>query len=160
MAKAAPQSGSSVAPASEGSSIVIGTIFHIFTNAAGEGDVSDDTVAAQLAEMNAAYAPYFSFELLNITRTADDALYPLPPWTEGEARKMLRVGTMQHLNVYVSLLENDLLGYADMAFPWAPFPGRGPLHTGWVQARAPRRTLLEQCCISTPCRLWQAAGPR
>jgi len=118
---------------------VIGTIFHIFTNSTGGGDLSDDIVAAQLAEMNDAYGPYFSFELLNITRTADDALNPLQPFSteEAEAREMLRVGTMQHLNVYTTQLKptfwGPVIGYTDMAFPWAPYPGKRPIHTGPLQ---------------------------
>ena len=100
--------------------VTVGTYFHIVTDGAGNGNVSDQTIAAQIQVMNNAYAGRFSFTLLGVTRTSNAAWYSMSPGdpSESQAKAALRKGTMQTLNIYTAALGGGLLG-------WATFPSGG-----------------------------------
>lgn len=96
---------------------VIGTYFHVITDAAGSGNVTDAQIAAQMDVLNKAYTGRFVFELLEVNRVRNDAWFYMYPGdtSESEAKTALRKGTMQHLNLYTADLSGGLLG-------WATFP--------------------------------------
>ena len=91
--------------------------FHIITNSAGEGDVSD-LVPAQMDVLNAAYARAgFKFNLVAIEVTENDAWYSagIDSPEEKQMKRALRQGDAGTLNVYTGINDGSLLG-------WATFP--------------------------------------
>jgi hypothetical protein len=102
--------------------INIGTYFHVITDSKGNGNIPDGMINAQMQVLNNAYRGKFSFTLLGVDRTANDAWFNMYPGdaSESQAKSTLRKGTMQHLNLYTANLSGGLLG-------WATFPsGRDP----------------------------------
>lgn len=98
----------------------IGTYFHVITDSSGNGNVPDTMINAQMQVLNNAYRGKFTFTLLGVDRTANDAWYNMSPGaaSESQAKSQLRKGTMQHLNLYSANLSGGLLG-------WATFPSGG-----------------------------------
>jgi hypothetical protein len=103
-------------PLSQGG--VVTVYFHVITNTAGQGNVTDKMINDQMAVLNDAFEPHgWSFTLAVVDRTANDAWYVMEPGTsaEQEAKSALRQGTADDLNIYTANLGGGLLG-------WATFP--------------------------------------
>ena len=91
--------------------------FHVITSSKGQGNVSDQTLNAQLAVLNDAYAGSgFSFTIAGIDRTANDAWYTTTGGSsESQMKAALRQGGANALNFYTNNMGGGLLG-------WATFP--------------------------------------
>jgi hypothetical protein len=101
--------------------VVVPTFVHVMTSATGEGDVTDEQIAAQVAVLNRTFSGResrfaadtgFTFELAGIERYADDR------WHRDKQsrgyRADTRVGGPETLNIW--LVDFTLLGIA--TFPW------------------------------------------
>lgn len=98
--------------------------FHVIYNTAGAGNISTAMIDAQINVLNTAYAPYFTFTLQGVTRTADNTWFNLSPGsTERKMKTALRKGTMKTLNIYTAALSGNILG-------WATFPGESAIAEG------------------------------
>jgi hypothetical protein len=99
---------------------VINTYVHVIRNGTGigNGDVPDSQIADQIAVLNAAYAPWgWSFNLVATDRTTNATWYTMQPGTSAErqAKKALRQGSADDLNLYTANIGGGLLG-------WSTFP--------------------------------------
>ena len=119
-----------------GASVTGGTIdvyFHVINRGSGlsNGDVPDSQIQDQIDVLNDAYAPWgWSFNLVSIDRTTNATWYTLGPGTtaERQAKRALRQGTADDLNIYSANPGGGLLG-------WATFPSdykRAPKMDGVV----------------------------
>ena len=106
-------------------SITVPTVVHVIAKGSKriDGNLSDKEVAAQLAVLNASFAgttgpdaadTAFRFRLVETTRTIKPEWYDLAPGStaEREAKTALRRGDEATLNIYLSGLDDGLLGYA------------------------------------------------
>lgn len=102
----------------------IKTYVHIITNTAGQGNVTDAAVQAQIDVLNAAYDgttggvnTKFRFVLAEITRTANNSWYTagMGSAAESQMKNALRRGRSGALNIYLCNIGGGLLG-------WATFP--------------------------------------
>jgi hypothetical protein len=92
--------------------------YHVIRSSSGQGNVSDQTLSAQLTVLNNAYASSgVSFYLAGTTRTANDTWYTAGHGStaEKEMKNALRVGGAGTLNFYTNNMGGGLLG-------WATFP--------------------------------------
>lgn len=97
---------------------IIPTYFHVLRTADGSGGVTTAAIDAQIAVINAAFAPAgFQFNLIEVTRTSNSAWNGMSPGSAAEtsAKTALRRGAASALNIYLADLTNGLLG-------WATFP--------------------------------------
>jgi hypothetical protein len=99
---------------------VINVYFHVINRGAGiaNGDVSDAQISDQIAVLNAAYAVQgWSFNLVSIDRITNTSWYTMGPGTNAErqAKRALRQGSAEDLNIYSANPGGGLLG-------WATFP--------------------------------------
>ena len=118
-------------------SYVIPVYTHVITDGAGNGDVSDAEIEAQLDVLSLSYAGQtggvatpFTFVNAGITRTANAAWYTVTPGSteEQEMKLALHQGDEDALNMYLANLGDGLLG-------WATFPSdyaRNPKMDGVV----------------------------
>ncbi len=122
--------------------ITIPVYFHIVTDDAGTGDVSDTVLNSQIAIMNTAFAggqgsgaanTNYRFTLAGIDRTANTAWYTAGVNTADEVamKTALHEGSADDLNIYVKL--SDVGGYS--TFPWGY--AAKPLEDGIVSPAAP-----------------------
>ena len=82
------------------------------------GDVSDQTINAQMNVLNAAYDNSgFTFTLAGVDRTSNSSWYTMTPnsGAEAAAKSALRQGGAETLNIYTANIGQNLLG-------WATFP--------------------------------------
>lgn len=95
----------------------INTHIHIIMDAAGNGNVTEEQIAAQMDVLNKGYAGKFIFNLVGAYYIKNSAWYNMSPGTSAEtnAKTTLRKGTMSDLNIYLANLSGGLLG-------WATFP--------------------------------------
>lgn len=123
--------------------INIGVFLHVITSTTGQGDISQATIDAQIDVLNKGFAPNFTFSLLDVDRTANDAWYTMTPDSPEEtaAKTALRKGTAEQLNLYVANIGKGLLG-------WATFPEG--------ECDAPKGTAAAQLVLST----WRASTLR
>jgi hypothetical protein len=102
------------------------------TAAAATGDISDATIASQIAVLNAAYQGKFTFTLTAVTRTNNNGWYGMGQGasSETQAKATLRQGGLSTLNIYSAQLGGGLLGWA--TFPWSgeDVPGSGRIRAG------------------------------
>jgi hypothetical protein len=89
--------------------------FHVISSGS-EGNVSDASLAAQLDVLNASFAPDFVFTHAGTTRTNDSSWFRMGWGAEQKAKKTLRRGGPETLNIYTAGLTGNLLGWA--YFPW------------------------------------------
>ena len=92
--------------------------FHVLTSGK-QGQVSDAQVAAQMAELNRAYAGIgYSFQLVQVDRTDQGGWFRMNIFagSERHAKEALAVDPAHTLNVYTAYLGNRLLGWAYL--PW------------------------------------------
>jgi hypothetical protein len=93
--------------------------FHVIT-AKKEGQVTDDQIADQIAELNRAYAGTgYEFELESVDRTEHAGWFRMGPGTgtERTAKEALAVDPAHTLNIYTCGPNHRLLGWA--YFPWS-----------------------------------------
>lgn len=100
----------------------INVYFHVIRRGTGigNGDVPHVQILAQMAVLNAAYAPRgWSFNLVGLDRTTNATWYTMLPGTtaESQAKSALRRGTADDLNIYTASPGGGLLGWA--TFPWS-----------------------------------------
>jgi pregnancy-associated plasma protein-A len=111
----------------------INVYFHVINNGSGSanGNISDAQIADQIEVLNDAYAAEgWSFNLVGVDRTTNATWYTLGPGTSAErsAKRALRQGTADDLNLYSANPGGGLLG-------WATFPSdysRNPKMDGVV----------------------------
>jgi len=97
----------------------INVYVHVITSSAGAGNVPDTQINAQINVLNAAFAGSgWSFNLVSVDRTANDAWYTMGygSTAEAAAKNALRKGSADDLNLYTANLGGGLLGWA--TFPW------------------------------------------
>lgn len=106
-------------------SVVVPVYFHVITDVAGNGDVTDTRLALQIQVLNDSFsgltggAPTpFQFILAGIDRTANNAWFNMSPGSGSErrAKSALRRGSADDLNIYTANPGGGLLGWA--SFPW------------------------------------------
>lgn len=98
--------------------VSIPTVFHVISENGTLGNIPESWIDAQIAVLNAAYAPSgFSFSKLPTERVTNAAWYPIVynSNVEKQMKAALRDGDMGTLNIYTGQLSDDLLG-------WATFP--------------------------------------
>lgn len=98
--------------------VVVDVYFHVITDSAGNGVVTQSQIDQQIQVLNEAYASAdISFQLVDVTQTANDSWYNVGHGTtaEREMKSVLRQGDAGDLNFYTANLGSGLLG-------WATFP--------------------------------------
>ncbi|MCY0994289.1 zinc metalloprotease [Nannocystis sp. ILAH1] len=104
----------------EGARAAIPVWFHVIRNNAGQGDVSDQQINAQLNLLNSTYAGTgFAFALAGVDRTNNNSWYTMASGSSAEvqAKNALRRGGKETLNIYTGNIGQGLLG-------WATFPSQ------------------------------------
>lgn len=101
---------------------VIPVYFHVIRRGTGiaNGDVPQSQILDQIAVLNAAYsATGYSFDLVSVDRTTNATWYRMQPGTTAErnAKRALRKGSADDLNIYSASPGGGLLGWA--TFPWS-----------------------------------------
>lgn len=96
--------------------------FHVINKGSGlsNGDVPDSQIQAQMNVLNAAYANSgYQFQLAATDRTTNAKWFTMSPGSTAQtaAKKALRKGGANALNIYTAGLSGGLLGYA--TFPWS-----------------------------------------
>ena len=95
--------------------------FHVLTSGK-QGQVSDAQIAAQIAELNRAYAGTgYAFQLVHVDRTDQGGWFRMNIFagSERHAKEALAVDPAHTLNIYSAYLGTRILGWA--YFPWS-FP--------------------------------------
>ncbi|AWF82446.1 zinc metalloprotease [Microbulbifer sp. A4B17] len=112
-------------------SVEVDVYFHVITDTANNGALSNSVINAQMDVLNAAYASTpFTFNLVSTTVTANNSWYNVGYNSSAEQamKSSLRVGNAGDLNIYVAEISDGLLG-------WATFPSSyssDPLDDGVV----------------------------
>ena len=108
----------------EGTVVQIPVFFHVITDNAGNGDVPDAQIDAQLDVMNKGFAgadggadTSFQFVKIGVERVKNSAWFGVTPDSaaEREMKSTLRKGGADTLNFYLANIGDGLLG-------WATFP--------------------------------------
>lgn len=103
-------------PAPTPSGAAIPVWFHVISDGSPAANISDNSLAAQLAVMNETYTGTgFSFTHAGTTRTTNASWYAMGATAEAQAKAALRKGGANTLNLYLANPGNDYLG-------WATFP--------------------------------------
>ena len=119
-----------------GNDVTGGTInvyFHVIRKGTGyaNGDITDKMIADQIAVLSAAYGSWgWSFNLVSTDRTTNSQWFGMRQGSKAErdAKRALRKGTADDLNIYSAGLSSGLLG-------WATFPSSyasNPINDGVV----------------------------
>ncbi|WP_374426191.1 zinc metalloprotease [Ideonella dechloratans] len=114
-------------------SVTVPVWFHVINQGSGaaNGDVPQSQIDDQITVLNAAYASTpFRFVLAGVDRTTNAAWFAMTPGStaESQAKKALRQGGAETLNLYSANPSGGLLG-------WATFPSdysRAPTQDGVV----------------------------
>ena len=114
-------------------SVTVPVWFHVINQGSGaaNGDVPQSQIDDQITVLNAAYASTpFRFALAGVDRTTNAAWFAMTPGStaESQAKKALRQGGAETLNLYSANPSGGLLG-------WATFPSdysRAPTQDGVV----------------------------
>jgi hypothetical protein len=113
----------------------IGVYFNVVRGLNGAGNVTDTQIAQQMAILNSAFAPHFSFTLLATNRTSIASIatnwFAMIPGSVAEiqAKAAMRRGSMRHLNIYTAGIAGGMLGWA--TFPLGEVLGRAPAPVVW-----------------------------
>ncbi|WP_270074735.1 zinc metalloprotease [Streptomonospora mangrovi] len=107
------------APAQSADGAAVPLVVHVVHAEDGTGDVDDGTVQEQVDVLNKAFAggfagadTGFSFDLRDVTRTANDAWFEDFTSHADEARSQLRRGGAETLNLYLVNMGEGVLGQA------------------------------------------------
>ncbi|HJU44058.1 MAG TPA: zinc metalloprotease, partial [Vicinamibacterales bacterium] len=99
---------------------------HVIRNSSGTaGNVTDAQINSQLSVLNNAFAgSQFSFTLIGVSRTNNDAWFTAGPNTNAERamKTALRVGGSNTLNIYTNNMGGGLLGWATFPSSYASNP--------------------------------------
>jgi len=105
---------------------VVSVYFHVIADAPGtEGDISDVMIEKQISVLNAAFASTgWSFTLEETSRTYDSRWFNMRYGSRQErvAKKALRRGTADDLNIYSANPGGGLLGWATFPSSYADNP--------------------------------------
>ena len=105
--------------------VTVNVYFHVITNTSGGGNVSDTTIANQIAVLNNAFGgvtgganTIYRFVLVSVDRTANNTWFTATNGTtaERQMKSALRRGGAADLNFYTNGMGGGLLGWA--TFPW------------------------------------------
>jgi hypothetical protein len=91
------------------------TYVHVITSSTGQGAVTSSQIQSQINVLNAAFASMgFSFNLVEVTTTANSTWYTAGPGTAAQSamKNALRRGGKADLNIYCNNIGGGLLGYA------------------------------------------------
>ena len=104
-----------------GTTVTGGTVdvyFHVIAESqGGPGDIPATWITDQVDVLNAAYARTgWKFNLVNVTRTYNRSWFRMGPGTgpEVQAKRALREGTADDLNIYTANPSQGLLGWATL----------------------------------------------
>jgi hypothetical protein len=108
----------------------VNVYFHVITNTSGAGNVSDSTIANQIAVLNAAYSgqtgganTLYRFTLVSTDRTANNTWYTCTGGTcEQQMKTALHKGGAADLNFYTNNMGGGLLGWATFPSDYASAP--------------------------------------
>jgi len=117
--------GQKKGPPPTGTGGTVNVYFHIITNTAGDGNVTDKMINDQMSVLNKAFAPAgWSFNFAGKDITSNDAWYQMQPGTveEAQAKAALRQGSADDLNIYTANLGGGLLGWATFPQSYASHP--------------------------------------
>jgi hypothetical protein len=109
----------------------IDVYLHVIRSTNGGGAVSTQRINDQISVLNAAFADGgWSFHLVSVDETVNDSWYNLTSGSTAEQamKTYLRHGTADDLNIYVTNVQDGLLG-------WATFPSQyaaAPMQDGVV----------------------------
>ncbi|MBN8486180.1 MAG: zinc metalloprotease [Burkholderiales bacterium] len=108
-------------------SVTIPVWFHVINKGAGlaNGDIPQSQIDDQIAVLNAAYANTpFQFQLVGVDRTTNAKWYTMGYGSKQEkkAKKALRKGGPETLNLYSANLGGGLLGWATFPSSYASQP--------------------------------------
>jgi Pregnancy-associated plasma protein-A len=100
----------------------VNVYFHVIRKGTGiaNGDIPDSQIDAQINVLNNAYSKWgWTFNLVSTDRTTNATWYTMSPGSSAEAaaKKALRKGTADDLNIYSASPGGGLLGWA--TFPWS-----------------------------------------
>jgi hypothetical protein len=119
--------------------VVVPVYFHVITNTANQGGVSQSQINDQIDVLNAAYGgdsdvpgglepatTRFRFELAGVDQRANNAWYTMGynSAAETDAKAALRQGGRGALNIYTADLGGGLLGWATFPSSYASNPSR------------------------------------
>jgi len=110
--------------------VTVNVYFHVITNTSGQGNVSDQQIAQQIAVLNAAYSgasgganTIYRFNLVSVDRTANNTWYTTTGGTsERQMKTALRKGGARDLNFYTNNMGGGLLGWATFPSSYASDP--------------------------------------
>ena len=105
---------------------VISVAFHVLTSQKA-GQVSNEQIAAQIAELNRAYqGTGYSFRLTSVDRTENTSWFHMTGGgVEKKVKQALAIDPAHHLNLYTCGPGQQLLGWA--YYPWS-FPEDNVMH--------------------------------
>lgn len=91
---------------------------HIIQNSNGDNTATSEQIDAQIELLNTSYAGRFSFTLVSTDTTVNDDWFNLSAGSDEERdmKTALYAGDSTALNIYLTFLADDLLGFA--TFPW------------------------------------------
>jgi hypothetical protein len=111
--------------------VTIPVWFHVIRNSAGQGDVSDAAIDAQIRVLNDSYAgttggakTAFQFIKAGVNRVNNNAWYRVTPdsGAERQMKSTLRKGGADTLNFYLANIGQGLLGWATFPSDYASDP--------------------------------------
>ncbi len=106
-------------------SVTIDVYFHVITDTKGTGALTDTQINNQMNVLNRAYANTpFKFNLVTVSRTANDAWYTAGygSTAETQMKTALRKGDATDLNFYTNNMGGGLLGWATFPSDYASKP--------------------------------------
>ncbi len=106
---------------------VINVYVHVIRRGTGiaNGDVPSAWITRQISVLNAAYSSTgWTFKLVSTDRTTNANWYRMVPssWAERQAKKALRRGTADDLNLYLAKPGQDYLGWSTLPRDYAEDP--------------------------------------
>ena len=104
---------------------VIPVYFHVIRSSSGSGGVTTTQISNQMNVLNNAFAgSSFSFTLVSVSHTNNDAWYVAGPSTlaEKNMKQALRQGGSNALNIYSNNMGGGLLGWATFPSSYASKP--------------------------------------
>jgi len=110
---------------------MVNVYFHVIrraaTNLAADGDIPSKWITDQINVLNDAYAGTgWSFNLVSVDRTTNAAWFQMGynSTEEAQAKKALRQGSADDLNIYSASLGGGLLGWATFPSSYSSNPSR------------------------------------